>query len=125
MMLYKMLKNPVAPSKTDSTKKVAVAPSLSPIREKTRILTILEPRLKAESTECALYFPSAASMNSHKKGVHQKAGAVNENEEVLHISDEHLSCSDDEDGEERDDAVACENNIGAAFMDSDSDKMPV
>ncbi|GFN85698.1 hypothetical protein PoB_001220400 [Plakobranchus ocellatus] len=97
-----MPKNPVAPSETDSTKKVAVAPSLSPIRENTRVLTILEPRLKADST-----------------------GAVNEDEEVIHISDKHLSCSDDEDGEERDDAVASEDKIGAAFMDSDPDKMPV
>ncbi|GFO01119.1 hypothetical protein PoB_002762400 [Plakobranchus ocellatus] len=46
------------------------------------------------------------------KGVHQKACAVNEDEEMLHVSDEHLSCSDDEDREERDDAVACEDKRG-------------
>ncbi|GFO38144.1 hypothetical protein PoB_006464900 [Plakobranchus ocellatus] len=57
-------------------------------------------------------------MKRHKKCVHQKAGAVNDNEEMLYVSDEHLSCSDDEDREERDGAVACEDNIGA-------DKMPV
>ncbi|GFO45046.1 hypothetical protein PoB_007155100 [Plakobranchus ocellatus] len=67
---------------------------------------------------CSLY-------EKHKKSVHQKAGAVNEDEKVLHVSDKHLSCSDDEDGEERDDAIACEGNIGAAFMDSDPDDMPV
>ncbi|GFN85697.1 hypothetical protein PoB_001220300 [Plakobranchus ocellatus] len=41
-MLYKRPKNPVAPPETDNTKKVAVAPSLSPMREKTRMLMILE-----------------------------------------------------------------------------------
>ncbi|GFN82488.1 hypothetical protein PoB_000899400 [Plakobranchus ocellatus] len=40
--------------------------------------------------KCALYFPSVASMKRHKKSVHQKAGAANEDEEVLHVSDEHL-----------------------------------
>ncbi|GFN78270.1 hypothetical protein PoB_000477600 [Plakobranchus ocellatus] len=51
--------------------------------------------------------------------------AVSEDEEVLHAFDEHLSCSDDQDGEERNDAVACEDNIDAAFMDSDPDKITV
>ncbi|GFN84708.1 hypothetical protein PoB_001121400 [Plakobranchus ocellatus] len=65
-----------------------------------------------------------ASMKRHRKGVHPKAGTVNEDEEMLYVSDEHLSCSDDESREERVHAVACEDNIGAAFMDSDPDKIP-
>ncbi|GFO19807.1 hypothetical protein PoB_004631200 [Plakobranchus ocellatus] len=67
---------------------------------------------------CSLY-------ERHKKGVHQKAGAVNEDEEVIHVSDEQLSCSDAEDEEERDGAVTFEDNIGATYMDSDPDNMPV
>ncbi|GFO09035.1 hypothetical protein PoB_003554000 [Plakobranchus ocellatus] len=51
-------------------------------------------------------------MKRREKGVHQKAGAVNEGEEVSHVSDEHLPCSDDEDGEETDDEdFACEGNL--------------
>ncbi|GFO40931.1 hypothetical protein PoB_006743600 [Plakobranchus ocellatus] len=64
----------------------------------------------------ALYVPSAASLERHKKVVHQKAGAVNEVKEVSHVADEYLSCFD---------AVACEDSIGAVFMGSDPDKMSV
>ncbi|GFO26454.1 hypothetical protein PoB_005295900 [Plakobranchus ocellatus] len=55
---------------------------------------------------CCSFDPSS-SMKRHGKGFHQKADVVNEDEEVLHISNEHFFCSNDDDGEERDDAVAC------------------
>ena len=66
--------------------------------------------------KCSLYFPSAASMKRHKKAVHQTACAVNE-DEVIHASGEHLSCSDEEDAEEVDDA--------GPFMNNDPHTMPV
>ncbi|GFN96930.1 hypothetical protein PoB_002343600 [Plakobranchus ocellatus] len=75
--------------------------------------------------KCVLHFPSVASMKRLLKCVHQKAGAMNEDEGMLHVSDEHLSCSEDEDGEEWDDAFSCKDNLRAALMDSDPYKMPV